>query len=77
MARMCVHRERADVAVVCLNNMGSAITAKAAREAREEPEEEARLGIVASHLNMLVGAGVGVSGWDVGVSGCGCGGKWV
>ena len=74
MARMCVRRERPDVAVVCLSNMGSAMAARAAREARVVPEPEARLGIVASHLNMLVGRcsrrgrcaygceGVGVSG---------------
>ena len=60
MARMCVRTERPDVAMVCLSNMGSAIAAKAAREARAVPEAEARLGIVASHLNMLVSVGVSV-----------------
>ena len=59
---MCVRTERPDVATVCLSNMGNAIAAKAAREAKAVPEVEARLGIVAAHLNMLVSAG-GSGGW--------------
>ena len=54
MARMCVHTERPDVAVVCLSNMGNAIAARAAREAQKIPEPEARLAVIASYMNMPV-----------------------
>ena len=54
MARMCVKTQRLDVAARCLGNMGNARAAKAVREAREIPEPEARLAILAVHLGMLV-----------------------
>ena len=51
---MCVKTQRLDVAARCLGNMGNARAAKAVREAREIPEPEARLAILAVHLGMLV-----------------------
>lgn len=54
MARMCVKTQRLDVAARCLGNMGNARAAKAVREAKEIPEPEARLAILAVHLGMLV-----------------------
>ena len=54
MARVSVRTERPDVAILCLGNMGNAIAAAAAREAKNIPESEAKLALIASHLNMLV-----------------------
>ena len=54
MARMCVRTQQLDVAAVCLGNMGNAMAAKAVRESRSIPQPEARLAILAVHLNMLV-----------------------
>ena len=54
MARMCVRTQQLDVAAVCLGNMGNAAAAKAVRESRSIPQPEARLAILAVHLNMLV-----------------------
>ena len=51
---MCVKTQRLDVAARCLGNMGNARAAKAVREAKEIPEPEARLAILAVHLGMLV-----------------------
>ena len=51
---MCVKTQRLDVAARCLGNMGNARAAKAVREAKEIPEHEARLAILAVHLGMLV-----------------------
>ena len=51
---MCVRTQRLDVAAVCLGNMGNAMAAKAVRESKSIPQPEARLAILAVHLNMLV-----------------------
>ncbi|XP_010183319.1 PREDICTED: intraflagellar transport protein 140 homolog [Mesitornis unicolor] len=53
MARMCVKTQRLDVAKICLGNMGHARGAKALREAEQEPEEEARVAVLAIQLGML------------------------
>ncbi|XP_015685305.1 intraflagellar transport protein 140 homolog, partial [Protobothrops mucrosquamatus] len=53
MARMCVKTQRLDVAKVCLGNMGHAQGAKALREAEQEPEQEARVAMLAVQLGML------------------------
>ncbi|XP_010224587.1 PREDICTED: intraflagellar transport protein 140 homolog, partial [Tinamus guttatus] len=53
MARMCVKTQRLDVAKVCLGNMGHARGAKALREAEQEPEQEARVAVLAIQLGML------------------------
>lgn len=54
MARMCVKTQRLDVAKICLGNMGHARGAKALREAECEPEQEARVAVLAVQLGMLV-----------------------
>lgn len=54
MARMCVKTQRLDVAKICLGNMGHARGAKALREAEQEPEQEARVAVLAIQLGMLV-----------------------
>ncbi|XP_076827042.1 intraflagellar transport protein 140 homolog isoform X2 [Brachyhypopomus gauderio] len=53
MAQMCVKSRRLDVAHVCLGNMGNARAARALREAKKEPELEARTAILATQLGML------------------------
>uniref|UniRef100_A0ABM5F0W3 Intraflagellar transport protein 140 homolog n=1 Tax=Pogona vitticeps TaxID=103695 RepID=A0ABM5F0W3_9SAUR len=53
MARMCVKTRRLDVARVCLGNMGHARGAKALREAEQEPEQEAKVAMLAIQLGML------------------------
>uniref|UniRef100_A0A8C9FMT0 Intraflagellar transport 140 n=1 Tax=Pavo cristatus TaxID=9049 RepID=A0A8C9FMT0_PAVCR len=53
MARMCVKTQRLDVAKICLGNMGHARGAKALREAEQEPEQEARVAVLAVQLGML------------------------
>ncbi|CAG9334634.1 unnamed protein product [Blepharisma stoltei] len=53
MCTMSVKTKRLDVAEVCLSNMRFARGAKAVREAKTEPEIEARLAMVAVELNML------------------------
>lgn len=53
MARMCVKTQRLDVAKVCLGNMGHARGAKALREAEQEPEQEARVAMLAIQLGMM------------------------
>ncbi|KAK2533522.1 hypothetical protein Q9233_004736 [Columba guinea] len=53
MARMCVKTQRLDVAKICLGNMGHARGAKALREAEQEPEQEARVAMLAVQLGML------------------------
>lgn len=53
MAQMCIKNKRLDVAKVCLGNMRFARGAKAAREAEEEKEIEARLGLLSIQLNMI------------------------
>jgi intraflagellar transport protein 140 len=52
MARMCVYTERADVAVICLSNMGTAVAGRAAREVQKIPEPQAKLAVIAAYLNM-------------------------
>lgn len=51
---MCVKTQRLDVARICLGNMGHARGAKALREAEREPEQEARVAVLAIQLGMLV-----------------------
>lgn len=53
MARMCVKTQRLDVAKICLGNMGHARGARALREAEQEPEQEARVAVLAVQLGML------------------------
>ncbi|NWV12062.1 IF140 protein, partial [Ptilonorhynchus violaceus] len=53
MARMCVKTQRLDVARICLGHMGHARGAKALREAEQEPEQEARVAVLAIQLGML------------------------
>ncbi|XP_048407747.2 intraflagellar transport protein 140 homolog isoform X1 [Stegostoma tigrinum] len=53
MARMCVKTRRLDVAKVCLGNMGHARGARALREAKQEPELDARVAMLAIQLGML------------------------
>ncbi|NWV82998.1 IF140 protein, partial [Dasyornis broadbenti] len=53
MARMCVKTQRLDVAKICLGHMGHARGAKALREAEQEPEQEARVAVLAIQLGML------------------------
>lgn len=50
---MCIKNKRLDVAKVCLGNMRFARGAKAAREAEEEKEIEAKLGLLSIQLNMI------------------------
>lgn len=52
LARMCVTTKRLDVAEVCLANMQDGVAARALREAKEEPELETRLGVLAASLGM-------------------------
>ncbi|NXU33682.1 IF140 protein, partial [Drymodes brunneopygia] len=53
MARMCVKTQRLDVAKICLGHMGNARGAKALREAEQEPEQKARVAVLAIQLGML------------------------
>jgi intraflagellar transport protein 140 len=53
MAQMCIKNKRLDVAKVCLGNMRFARGAKAAREAEDEKEIEAKLGLLSIQLNMI------------------------
>mmetsp|Transcript_42942 Transcript_42942/g.100869 ORF Transcript_42942/g.100869 Transcript_42942/m.100869 type:complete len:1420 (-) Transcript_42942:132-4391(-) len=52
MSKMCVKTGRLDVAQKCLGQIGHARAAGALR-ACEEPEEEAKLAIIAIHLDMI------------------------
>lgn len=52
LARMCVTTKRLDVAEVCLANMQDGVAARALREAKDEPEVDTRLGILAASLGM-------------------------
>eukprot|EP00928_Gymnodinium_smaydae_P021431 TRINITY_DN1835_c1_g1_i2.p1 TRINITY_DN1835_c1_g1~~TRINITY_DN1835_c1_g1_i2.p1 ORF type:complete len:1445 (-),score=352.81 TRINITY_DN1835_c1_g1_i2:414-4748(-) len=52
MSKMCVKTGRLDVAQKCLGQMGHARAAGALR-ACEEPEPDARLAVVAAHLDMI------------------------
>lgn len=51
---MCVKTHRLDVAKICLGHMGHARGAKALREAEQEPEQAARVAVLAIQLGMLV-----------------------
>lgn len=53
MASMCVKSRRLDVAAVCLSNMGHVRGVRALRQAAAEPEEEARVAMVAVQLGLL------------------------
>lgn len=53
MAQMCVKTGRLDVAEICIGNMRFARGAKAVREAKKEPQLEAKLAMVAIQLNLL------------------------
>lgn len=53
MARMCVKTQRLDVAKVCLGKMGHAQGVRALNRAIAEPELEARVAMLALHLNMV------------------------
>ena len=54
MAKMCVKTQRLDVAKVCLGKMGHAQGVRALNRAMTEPELEARVAMLALHLNMVV-----------------------
>lgn len=47
MARMCVKTKKLDVAEICLGNMQDARASMALREAKNEPEIEARIAMLA------------------------------
>ncbi|XP_010134604.1 PREDICTED: intraflagellar transport protein 140 homolog [Buceros rhinoceros silvestris] len=53
MARMCVKTQRLDIARICLGKMGHARGAWALRQADREPEQEARVAMLAIQLDML------------------------
>mmetsp|Transcript_19068 Transcript_19068/g.64920 ORF Transcript_19068/g.64920 Transcript_19068/m.64920 type:complete len:1396 (+) Transcript_19068:174-4361(+) len=53
MSHLCIKTRRLDVADVCLGNMGHVRGVRAVREAAKEPEEEARVGVVAVQLGMV------------------------
>ncbi|XRB23736.1 IFT140 protein [Pseudoscourfieldia marina] len=52
MAHLCIRSRKLDAAEMCLGNMGHVAGARAAREAKSEREEEARVGIVAMQLGL-------------------------
>lgn len=53
MAHMCVKTKRLDVAEVCLGNMGHARGAAAVKAAKEQPEKEVPIAMVAIQLGLL------------------------
>ncbi len=53
MAHICIKTKRLDVLEVCLSNMRFERGIRAFREARHEKEPEAKLAMVAMHLNMI------------------------
>jgi len=53
MAQMCVKTKRLDVAEVCVGNMGDARIAKALRDAKQEKELDACVGLLALHLGLI------------------------
>eukprot|EP01060_Flectonema_neradi_P019062 TRINITY_DN2605_c0_g1_i2.p1 TRINITY_DN2605_c0_g1~~TRINITY_DN2605_c0_g1_i2.p1 ORF type:complete len:1224 (+),score=242.12 TRINITY_DN2605_c0_g1_i2:66-3737(+) len=53
MAQMCVKTGRLDVAEVCLGNMQDAKGARALREAKKEPEQEAHIAMLALQLGLI------------------------
>lgn len=54
MAQLCVKNLRLDVARVCLARLGNARALKALREVEAEPELQAQVAMLATHLGMLV-----------------------
>lgn len=54
MAGMCIKSRRLDVARVCLGNMSNPRVAMALREAMKEPELDARVAVLAIHLQLFV-----------------------
>ncbi|KAK2952539.1 putative Intraflagellar transport protein 140 [Blattamonas nauphoetae] len=52
MAKLCVKTRRMDVMEICLRNMGNLRAMIALRQAKQEPETEAQLAIVAIQLEM-------------------------
>eukprot|EP00056_Hartaetosiga_gracilis_P002835 m.57093 g.57093 ORF g.57093 m.57093 type:complete len:1349 (+) comp11214_c0_seq1:56-4102(+) len=52
MARMCVLTKRLDVAAVCMGKLGDAVAARVLREAANEGEVNARVGALATQLEM-------------------------
>ena len=68
MAHICIKTKRLDVLEVCLSNMRFERGIRAFRESRHEKEPEARLAMVAMHLNMIEEAKnllKEVNRWDV------------
>ena len=53
LAKLCVVTRRLDVAEVCLANMEDGVAARALREAKAEPEADARIGLLAVSLGMM------------------------
>lgn len=53
MAHLCIKNKRLDVAEHCLGKMEHARGARAVRESRDIPELDARVGMVAVHLDMM------------------------
>ena len=53
MAQMCVKTGRLDVAEVCLGNMQDAKGARALREAKKEPEQDAHVAMLALQLGLV------------------------
>jgi intraflagellar transport protein 140 len=52
-ARGCIRNKRLEAAEFCLGNMGHLRGARAARDARKEPELDARVAAVAVHLGLV------------------------
>ena len=52
-ARRCIRNKRLEAAEFCLGNMGHLRGARAARDARKEPELDARVAAVAVHLGLV------------------------
>ena len=68
MAHICIKTKRLDVLEVCLSNMRFERGIRAFREAKHEKEPEAKLAMVAMHLNMIEEAKnllKEVNRWDV------------
>ncbi|XP_008318089.2 intraflagellar transport protein 140 homolog [Cynoglossus semilaevis] len=53
MAQLCVKNLRLDIARVCLARLGNARALKALREVEAEPELQAQVAMLATHLGML------------------------
>ena len=53
MTHVCIKTKRLDAAERCLTNVGRARGARAAREAKTEPEPDARVAAVATHMGLV------------------------